>query len=91
MSVTTASFSQVSNSILWSYSQVQRQPLNNPPVLPAKRNHYAVQQQLMWFLASRGVSPSSTAKPSFSHVKLKPSAKPDSQLMIMAGIERLKN
>lgn len=64
---------------------------NNPPVLPAKQNLYAVKQQLTCFLAGRDVPPSSTAKPFSSHAKLKPSAKPDSQLLIVAGVQKAEN
>ncbi|PNJ32859.1 TNIK isoform 6 [Pongo abelii] len=67
--------------------EVQHRPLNNPPVLPAKQNHYAAKQQLTCFLAGRDAPPSSTAKPFPSHAKLKSSAKPDPQLLTMAGVQ----
>ncbi|EPY78440.1 TRAF2 and NCK interacting kinase isoform 9-like protein [Camelus ferus] len=56
-----------------------------------KQNLYAVKQQLTCFLAGRDVPPSSTAKPFSSHAKLKPSAKPDSQLLIVAGVQKAEN
>ncbi|XP_017202406.2 TRAF2 and NCK-interacting protein kinase isoform X2 [Oryctolagus cuniculus] len=68
--------------------EVQQRPLSNPSVLPAKQNHYAVKQQLTCFLAGRDVPPSSTAKPLSSHAKLKPSAKPDPQLLSVAGVQK---
>ncbi|KAK2090654.1 hypothetical protein P7K49_031911 [Saguinus oedipus] len=68
--------------------EVQHRPLNNPPVLPAKQNHYAAKQQLTCFLAGRDAPPSSTAKLFSSHAKLKSSAKPDPQLLTMAGIQK---
>lgn len=39
-------------------------------------------------MAGRDVPPSSTAKPLSSHAKLKPSAEPYSQLLIMAGVQK---
>lgn len=88
MSVTAASFSEISNSILWSCSQVQRRPFNNPPVLPAQQTQSAVRQQLTCVLAGRDVPPSSSAKPFSSPAKSKPSAKPRSQLPITAGVQK---
>ncbi|VTJ63066.1 Hypothetical predicted protein, partial [Marmota monax] len=70
------------------HEQVQQRPLNNPPVLPAKQNHYAAKQQLTRFLVGRGAPSSSTAKPLSSHAKSKAPARPDSQSLAVAGIQK---
>ncbi|XP_027731556.1 TRAF2 and NCK-interacting protein kinase isoform X2 [Vombatus ursinus] len=68
--------------------EVQKWPLNNSPILPAKWTHCAVSQQLACLVTRRDMSLSPTTEPSTTYAKLIPLVKPESRPMPKAGAQK---